>query len=117
VRAFSVHPGTILTELSRHLTDDDLRALGAPDRAGRPPAGAATTLKSVAQGAATGVWCATSPQLDGMGGVYCEDCDVARVVPADAVAPGGVRPWAVDPLLAERLWSLSEALTGAALPG
>ena len=34
-------------------------------------------LKTTEQGAATSVWCATSPQLDGMGGVYCEDVDIA----------------------------------------
>ncbi len=31
------------------------------------------------QGAATSVWCATNPRLDGLGGVYCEDCDIAIV--------------------------------------
>ena len=58
------------------------------------------------------VWCAVSPQLEGKGGVYCEDCDVAEAVPADSPAPRGVRPYATDPELAERLWTLSERLTG-----
>jgi hypothetical protein len=69
-------------------------------------------LKNTEQGAATSVWCATSRQLDGMGGVYCEDVDIAEAVPADAPGVRGVRPWASDPELAERLWTLTEAWTG-----
>lgn len=57
-------------------------------------------------------WCATSPQLDGKGGVYCEDCDIAVLTETEHV---GVRPWAVDPAVAERLWEVSVALTGASL--
>lgn len=64
---------------------------------------------------ATSVWCATSDQLAGKGGVYCEDVDIAEPVPADA--PGiGVRPWAIDPELAERLWAKSEVWTGLQFP-
>ena len=69
-------------------------------------------FKSVEQGAATSLWCATSPQLDGMGGVYCEDCDVAETVPADSARMRGVRTYAVDPAQAERLWEVSAELTG-----
>ncbi|HEX6736990.1 MAG TPA: oxidoreductase, partial [Vicinamibacteria bacterium] len=77
-------------------------------------AGAADTLlKNPEQGAATSVWCATSRQLDGMGGVYCEDVDIAVAAAADGAEKRGVRPWAMDPDLAERLWLLSEEWTGA----
>ncbi len=70
-------------------------------------------MKTPEQGAATTVWCAVSRQLDRAGGVYCEDCDVAEPVRGDPEAPApGVRPWAMDPALAERLWALSEELTG-----
>jgi hypothetical protein len=58
------------------------------------------------------VWCATSTQLNGMGGVYCEDVDIAEAVPAEFPDPRGVRPWASDPSLAEQLWATSEAWTG-----
>jgi hypothetical protein len=68
-------------------------------------------LKTTEQGAATSVWCATSKQLEGQGGVYCEDVDIAEAVPGDSPAPGGVRPWATDRDLAERLWTLSEGWT------
>ncbi len=69
-------------------------------------------MKTVEQGAATSVWCATSSQLDGKGGVYCENCDIAVAVPADSEERFGVKPWATDPELADRLRSLSEKLTG-----
>jgi hypothetical protein len=70
-------------------------------------------FKSVAQGAATQVWAATSPELDGKGGVYCEDCDIAPITHEAGAA--GVRPYAIDPALAEQLWVRSEAWTGAKL--
>jgi NAD(P)-dependent dehydrogenase (short-subunit alcohol dehydrogenase family) len=111
VRAFSVHPGAVETDLMRHMSHDEQRA--AVETARQMPAG----LKTTEEGAATSVWCATSPQLDGMGGVYCEDADVAEAVPADFAGSNGVRPWATDPEAAERLWRLSEAWTGATLGG
>jgi NAD(P)-dependent dehydrogenase (short-subunit alcohol dehydrogenase family) len=102
IRAFSVHPGAILTDLMRSMTEEERQAAIAA--ASRVPDG----LKNTEQGAATSIWCATSPELDGMGGVYCEDADIAEAVPADAPGVRGVRPWAADPELAERLWTLSE---------
>jgi hypothetical protein len=68
-------------------------------------------VKTPEQGAATQVWAATSPQLAGLGGVYCEDCDVAEPAPADGTRVG-VRDYAVDPVAAARLWALSAELTG-----
>ncbi len=103
IRAFSVHPGAILeTELGRFMNDVEIRAV--VEAASKVRGG----FKSVEQGAATSVWCATSPELDGKGGVYCEDADIAVAVPADHPEPRGVRPWAADPELAERLWTASE---------
>jgi NAD(P)-dependent dehydrogenase (short-subunit alcohol dehydrogenase family) len=105
VRTFSVHPGAIITDLMRSMSEEEKReAISAID--------ALTTFKNTEQGAATSVWCAISPQLDGMGGVYCEDVDIAEAVPADFAGPGGVRPWATDPVFADQLWTLSEKLTG-----
>jgi len=118
IRAFALHPGAIITDLVRHMSQDDLRARGAIDEEGRPVVDLARGFKSVPQGAATSVWCATSPQLDGMGGVYCEDVEVSPVLVDADNTPGrvsndvGVRPWAIDPVAAENLWSLSEKLTG-----
>jgi NAD(P)-dependent dehydrogenase (short-subunit alcohol dehydrogenase family) len=106
IRAFSVHPGAIVTDLMRHMPEEERRTAVAASQ---------STMKTVEQGAATSIWCATSAQLDGMGGVYCEDVDVAVAVPADFPEPSGVRPWAIDPSFAERLWTMSEGWTGATL--
>jgi hypothetical protein len=51
------------------------------------------------------IWCATSPQLAGLGGVYCENCDIA---PVKSEGDDGVRPYAIDPATAQRLWAWSE---------
>lgn len=103
IRAFSVHPGGIWTDLARDLSLEELAFEGE--------------LKTPEQGAATSVWCATSPQLDGKGGVYCMDVDIAEAISdftpeVQGQQPTGVLPWAVDPELAERLWVLSEQMTG-----
>jgi hypothetical protein len=89
-----------------------MQAAGWLDDQGNPVG----QFKTPEQGAATSVWCATSPQLDGMGGVYCADCDIARALPSDdSTELHGVRPRATDPVAAGRLWQLSEQLTGATL--
>jgi hypothetical protein len=71
-------------------------------------------FKTPEQGASTSVWAATSAQLDGMGGVYCEDADIAA--PSDPQSPFarfmGVEAHAIDPDQAARLWALSAELTG-----
>jgi NAD(P)-dependent dehydrogenase (short-subunit alcohol dehydrogenase family) len=115
IRAFAVHPGMIVTDLQRHLSIEELKAAGFRDEHGQIPAAQASLYKTVEQGAATSVWCATSPGLAGKGGVYCEDVDIARAVPADYKENGGVSPWAIDPILADRLWLLSEELTNTTL--
>jgi len=74
-------------------------------------------VKTPEQGAATQVWAATSPQLAELGGVYCEDCEVAEPAPVggtpvDVRDRVGVRDYAVDPAEAARLWALSAELTG-----
>lgn len=110
VRAFSLHPGSIITPLQRHIPLEEMIALGWADAAGNPAH--PEVLKTPEQGAATQVWAATSPQLDGLGGVYCEDCDIAGMAVGDDNALVGVRTHAIDPDQARRLWALSAALTG-----
>ncbi len=109
VRAFSLHPGKIFTPLQRHLPKEEMIAAGWLDANGNP---ADPTFKTPQQGAATQVWAATSPQLDGMGGLYCEDCDIARLDTGTEPSFVGVRSYAVDPQQAIRLWQLSAKLTG-----
>ena len=110
VRAFAVHPGGIMTELQRHLPQEEMIERGWIDADGNVN----ELFKSPEQGAATSVWAATSPQLDGMGGVYCEDCDISA--PTDVDSPFarflGVDAHAIDPGEASRLWALSAELTG-----
>jgi NAD(P)-dependent dehydrogenase (short-subunit alcohol dehydrogenase family) len=116
VRAFALHPGAILTDLARHLSDDEMGAFGVKRAANgsldMKEFLSSADAKTVSEGAATAVWCATSQALNGKGGVYCEDCDIASVGPADGVRVRGVDPWAIDRVSADRLWSLSEELTG-----
>lgn len=120
VRAFAVHPGGILeTNLARHLPAGAFEDLGLVDAAGKPIVDPARGLKSVEQGAATQVWCATSPRLAGLGGVYCENCEVSPLRTGDAhfdvgrsLGETGVWPYAVDRAAAARLWAVSEAMTG-----
>ncbi|MFF8652224.1 SDR family NAD(P)-dependent oxidoreductase [Streptomyces griseoluteus] len=109
VRAFSLHPGGIMTPLQRHLPKEEMVERGWIDEQGNPlnPAG----FKTPEQGAATQVWAATSPRLDGLGGLYLEDCDIAEPAPADGTW-AGVKDWATDPGQAARLWTLSAELTG-----
>jgi NAD(P)-dependent dehydrogenase (short-subunit alcohol dehydrogenase family) len=99
VRSYAVHPGMIVTDLGRHMTKDDMRALR--DKAKGSPSGGLPNYKSIPAGAATTVWAATAPELAGNGGVYLADCQVAEA-----------KDWATDPQSASRLWVLSEDLVG-----
>jgi NAD(P)-dependent dehydrogenase (short-subunit alcohol dehydrogenase family) len=110
VRAFAVHPGGIMTDLQRFMPEEEKRAMGWIDADGNVD----PRFKTPSQGAATSVWCAANAQLDGKGGVYCEDCDIAVAVAPDAKEFTGVRPWAVDAEQADALWTLSERMTGVA---
>ena len=105
VRAFAVHPGVIMTELSRHMDGKDFELLTA-----RLPPGEELRMKSVEQGAATSVWAATSPHLTGRGAIYLEDCHIAEA--ATPGGEGGVESYALDPADADRLWARSEDLVG-----
>lgn len=110
VRAFAVHPGGIMTPLQRHLPREEMIASGWMDEEGN----VSERFKTVEQGASTSTWAATSPTLDGLGGVYCEDCDIAE--PADVGSETarlrGVDAHAIDRDAAARLWTLSAELTG-----
>ena len=67
----SLHPGVIATELSRDLdtTSSLMWSLGKG------------FMKSIPQGAATTIYCATSPELNGKGGLYFSDCNIASPIP------------------------------------
>jgi len=125
IRAYSLHPGLILeTSLGRHLTFEDYVALGAVYANGTPNSEYEAAIKgkqkTTEQGAATTVWAATSPQLQEIGGVYCEDVEIPSFNPSfytsgewqsNMMALKGVAPFAVDQEAAQKLWTLSEELT------
>ncbi len=116
VRAAAVHPGGIMTELGRHMApgtiegmlesiNQQLAAEGKP----------AYQFKTVPQGAATSVWAAVVAQADEVGGKYCENCHVGKIVPDEVpitVVSEGVRAYALDPANAEALWKKSEEMVG-----
>lgn len=110
VRAFSVHPGGILTPLQRHLPNEEMQALGWTDAEGNLSEQAAAMFKSTTQGCTTTLWAATSEALANTGGLYCEDCDVANLATEDSPRYFDVAPWAVSEEGAQRLWDVTEKM-------
>ena len=102
-------PGAVQTNLGRHITAEMMRAAGWLDEKGGVPG---MRFKTADKGAATSVWAATAPELEGVGGLYLENCQQA--VPWSADDPLiGVKSYSLDPETADRLWTLSERMTGA----
>jgi NAD(P)-dependent dehydrogenase (short-subunit alcohol dehydrogenase family) len=124
VRAFSLHPGSVIgTDLGRVAPMALFQQMGTHDAKGDIFPEVAAKLKNIAQGAATSVWCATSPQLNGIGGVYCEDADVAELDEGniehnydDPSSLRGVKPYSVGAENAKKLWALTEEMTGVPFP-
>lgn len=111
VRSYAVHPGSIGgTELAREASMELFQQMGFCDAEGNILPEIAASLKTIPQGAATTVWCATSPLLNDIGGVYCEDVDIAPVA-ADTGITKGVKLYALDETNAKRLWAWTEAAT------
>ena len=106
IRAFSVHPGGIMTPLQRHLENEEMVALGWIDKNGDLSSFAKPYFKTPTQGAATSLWAATSPELADKGGVYCEDCDIAEPM-SKTSAFCGVASHGASAQSAEKLWQLS----------
>lgn len=110
INANAVMPGGIMTPLQRHLPREEMIAFGWMDENGKVN----DRFKSTEQGAATSVWAALAPELEGVGGLYLENCNQA--VPWTEANPfEGVMVHALDPEAAERLWAVSEDTTGARL--
>lgn len=112
VRVYSLHPGAIgETELAREAPLELFQQMGFCDAQGNILPEVAASLKTISQGAATTVWCATSPWLNTVGGVYCEDVDVAGLATGQEVSTG-VKPYSLNEMNAKRLWKWSEQITG-----
>lgn len=107
ITANALHPGGIVTGLQKFLPLEEQRAMGWIDEQGvvNP------LFKTVEQGAATSIWAAVAPELEGIGGLYLEDCREA--LPFDPALPySGFLPYVKDPANAERLWQVSADLVG-----
>ena len=107
VTANAVMPGGIMTPLQRHLPREEMIAFGWMDEAGKIN----DRFKTIEQGASTSVWAALAPELEGVGGLYLENC--AQAAPAAKDKPNeGVWPWVINPEGADRLWALTKATIG-----
>jgi NAD(P)-dependent dehydrogenase (short-subunit alcohol dehydrogenase family) len=112
-RAYSLHPGSIGgTELAREAPLELFVQMGFCDEQGNILPEIAASLKTIPQGASTTVWCATSLLLNNIGGVFCEDNDIAELSLEQEVSASGVKPYSLDKKSAESLWELSEKMTG-----
>jgi len=102
MQAVAVHPGVVGTSLARHMTREDFGALRGRAADSRDRGAVLDSILTPEQGAATQVWAATAPELDGAGSVYLSDCAIRDDVEA----------FATDPDRAARLWEISETLCG-----
>ena len=116
VRAAAVHPGGIQTELGRYSDPSRIQKLVEQiDEQLAAEGKGPFQWKTVPQGAATSVWAGVVASADEIGGQYCENCHVGKIVPDDApisVISEGVRAYALDAKNAEALWKKSEELVG-----
>jgi NAD(P)-dependent dehydrogenase (short-subunit alcohol dehydrogenase family) len=116
VRATAVHPGGIATELARHMPDGAIEAWVQQIQEQRAAASEPPfEFKSIPQGAATSVWTGVVASAQHIGGKYCEDCQVAELIPAESQVSAisrGVRDYALDAENAKALWKKSEEMVG-----
>jgi NAD(P)-dependent dehydrogenase (short-subunit alcohol dehydrogenase family) len=116
VRAAAVHPGGILTELGRYVESGRLEKIVEEINQQLAAQGKGPfQWKSIPQGAATSVWAAVVAPADEIGGRYCENCHVGRIMGDDVTITAiseGVRGYALDATNAEALWKKSEQLVG-----
>ena len=112
VHAIALHPGGIQTNLGRHMSEEDMKWMRERMRKTAEESGnsGGDGFKTIPQGAATQTWAATADELEGRGGFYCEDCHIAEQ--DDERFDGGVRSYALDEEKAERLWEMSQEMTG-----
>jgi NAD(P)-dependent dehydrogenase (short-subunit alcohol dehydrogenase family) len=116
VRAAAVHPGVIQTELAREVEPGALENLikQINDQSAAEGKGP-FKWKTIPQGAATSVWAGVVAPAEEIGGRYCENCHVGKIVPDEVTITGvseGVRGYALDPRAAEALWKKSEEMVG-----
>ena len=106
VTSNAVHPGVIVTEVFRDVQPEEQQMVTGWSEANGSP------IKSIAQGAATQVWAVTAPELEGVTGLYLEDCAPGVHIPFTTMSAVGVIPDAYDEAAADRLWDISEKIVG-----
>jgi NAD(P)-dependent dehydrogenase (short-subunit alcohol dehydrogenase family) len=109
VNTNAVHPGGIMTGLQKYVPREEQLKMGWIDETGTPN----PRMKTTEQGAATSIWAAVAPELDNVSGQYLEDCAIAKPW-SDDRPMSGVKSYALDPINAERLWSVSEQVVARA---
>ena len=107
--ANAVNPGGVATGLQRSFTQKQKDYLAEAEAAG------AFTYKTAQQGAATTLVAAVAAEFAHTGGHYLDDGREAHTVPNDAdlfTNSHGVKQWAIDPEIAQKLWTVSLDLIG-----
>lgn len=101
IHAMSLHPGGVKTGLHVYVSQERLDML-------RKIPGISEYMKSPEQGAATQVYAAVGKEWEGRGGMYMEDCDVAKPEAETEVCGmkgwGGYHARAYDKDGEEKLW-------------
>lgn len=106
LHATAVHPGVIMTGLSRHVPAEISEAFMADDDK-------RNSVKSLAQGTATTVWAAVGKAWATEGGKYLANCAVPTPAPhTETMAAEYHAAWAYDADKAARLWEDSRKLVG-----
>lgn len=106
IKAYSLHPGTVFTDIQNEISQEEMDKLAWVDKeTGKP----IERIKTPEQGASTTVWAALAPELETQSGAYCEDCAISPgVVDSSAMVYHGLAAHSVDMDSAKRLWDLSE---------
>ena len=105
ITANAVNPGGVLTGLQQHLTPEERRARYYDEAGNLLP-----SFKTPEQGASTTVWASVAPELEGIGGLYLEDCHQGIPYNPEISTLTGYMPYALNADHAEQLWTIAEKL-------
>ena len=114
IYANALMPGVILTELGRHLPEEQMKQFGMLNEDGSKSTN--SKFKTPEQGASTTIFACVAPELENRGGLYLNDCHICRVGDAKEIQaamgdfnfPDVVADYAVDEASADKLWQISE---------
>jgi NAD(P)-dependent dehydrogenase (short-subunit alcohol dehydrogenase family) len=105
ITANAVNPGGVLTGLQQHLTQEEKRVRYYDAAGNLNP-----SFKTPEQGAATSVWASVASELQGIGGLYLEDCHQGVPYDPEVSTVTGYMPYALDADHAEQIWAVAEQL-------